>query len=66
MENLKRALVPKYPEDIPKIRTALHPFLSVSDCEVGRLWELFSSDQCAQYLIVGDDTLRQFREWIDE
>ena len=71
MNNIVKALSPRIPADIPKIREAIKtiPFMarfSLSDPELNLLWEAFSSDQCAGYLNVHDQTLSDFVEWCQQ
>ena len=65
MSNFVRAMSAKFPEDLPKIR-AVHPLLSrLSDIEVEKLWEEFSDDACASWLIPDSHWLTSFKGWIE-
>lgn len=66
MSNLVNALTPQYPEKISTIRV-MHPILArFSDCEIGRIWEVFSDSRCASWLIPDGENLTDFAEWITE
>jgi len=65
MSNLTKAMTPYSAKDMVLIRAA-HPILAkFSDIEVERLWEVFSQERCASYLLVYDHTLSEFTEWLE-
>lgn len=49
--------------DVDKIREML-PFMTISALKVKTLWQVFSADYCAGWLIVSESTCRDFVEWI--
>jgi hypothetical protein len=71
MENIFRVLKPRNGDDVAKIRAAIRNLpvinrLSLSDIEVELLWERYSGDYGASYLLVIDQTLTDFIEWVQQ
>lgn len=67
MNNIIRVLTPRTsPNEIQRIRAAVPILHRFSDLEIEKLWEAFSDNVCAGWLIVNDETLGQFKEWASE
>lgn len=66
MSNLSDCLQSEYSGDIAKIREATPLLFRFSDLEIERLWDRFSDSRCAGWLMVYDETLRDFQDWIKE
>ena len=59
------AMDKKYFLEIPfKNETILR--FRFNDAELHYLWERFSGTQCAQFLIVTPNTVKEFKKWIEE
>lgn len=71
MSNILKALTPRYPEHVAKVReiTKTDPLLSrfsLSDIECELLWEQFSRDFGGSFLIIHDETVANFKQWLTE
>ena len=70
MNNLFKALMPNHPIDIPAIRGTIEGSLPVSlrfsNKEIEIIWDSFSDVYCANWLIVSESTLRDFKNWLEE
>ena len=66
MSNLTKCMEVRFPKDVQKIREAVPLMFKFSDVEIEHAWELFSDSYCAQWLNVHDETLRQFKDWLEE
>lgn len=57
-----------YPDEMQKILVFLRKrgVLQVSEKTVERLYREFSDTRCAGWLIVGEETLVDFAEWLSE
>lgn len=66
MDNLAKALIPEFGEDVIKIQSSgVHPLLPrLTPIEVGVVWSAFSRHLCAGWMNVNEETLKQFQEWI--
>lgn len=58
-----------YVEDLQRVKKAMverdFNLMSLSMYEVEGLWSLFSSERCASFYIVSEDSLESFFEWLD-
>jgi hypothetical protein len=63
--NVARAFRSVHPLDTPRIRAVAQLVVKrpLTDCEVEKLWQLFSSDRRGIWLPVLDEALVDFRDW---
>jgi hypothetical protein len=66
MSRLFQLLQSKYPKDVAEIRAAVPMLCRFSDIEIEHMWEQFSGDFCASWLIVSQEGLDSFKEWLEE
>jgi hypothetical protein len=75
MGNLTEAMKVRNPDDINRIIDSMmidvmlaahesQPVLTWSELVIERLWDAFSSDRCAQWMTVTEETMRDFKEWL--
>ena len=65
MNNLYKHLQPEHPEDVVKIAEVL-PFKLASYRDVEGLWEAFSREWGSSWLSVSENTLTEFKNWLQE
>ncbi len=57
--------VQDYPEDIVRIKKFIPELQDVSDITVARLWSTWGEGKyCAGWLIMADEDLVEFKEWV--
>ncbi len=66
MSNLSRILTPRFPNDVARVRLEIPNFLRLSDKEVELLWEAFSDERAAQWMFVDAETLKEFKQWLED
>lgn len=64
--NIIKALTPERPKDIELIRQ-VHAIkvLNLTDIEVEHVWQVFSTDLCAGWMMVNATSVQQFIEWLE-
>jgi hypothetical protein len=63
VSNIGDALKVEHLFDVDEIRNNFH--LCYSDYEIEKLWEAFSDTYAAGWLIVDEETLQNFRGWLE-
>lgn len=51
--------------DIDNIRGSIPELSGAPAIKIHRAWVAFSDTYCASYLIVSDDFIKQFKEWLE-
>lgn len=52
-------------DDIQRIREAIPELSGAPAIKIHRAWVSFSDTYCASYLILSDQTLKDFKEWLE-